>query len=95
MHEALTLGLACVAGASLGAMFFGGLWWTICRSVASTQPAVWFLGSMLLRTSIALAGFYVVSRGRWQPLLLCLVGFAIARVIVTWMLREVHHAPQS
>ncbi len=95
MHETLALFLACVAGGSLGAMFFGGLWWTIRRSVSSTQPALWFLGSMLLRTIIVLVGFYVVSRGRWQPLLLCLVGFAVARLTVTWMIREAHHAPQS
>jgi F1F0 ATPase subunit 2 len=95
MHETLTLLLACVAGASLGAMFFGGLWWTIRRSVSSTQPAMWFLGSLLLRTGVVVAGFYFVSRGRWQPLLVCLVGFAIARLTVTWMIREADHAPQS
>ena len=32
---------------------------------------------------IALAGFYYVGRGHWTRLLACLVGFAIARVLVT------------
>ncbi len=82
MTEAWTLVLAWVAGAMLGAMFFGGLWWTVRKAVSSPRPAAWFFVSMLLRTSLALAGMYVVSGGRWQRLLLCLLGFVMARVIV-------------
>jgi hypothetical protein len=37
--------------------------------------------------SIALAGFYFVSGGHWERLLLCLVGFVIARLVVTWLTR--------
>jgi F1F0 ATPase subunit 2 len=85
MREALELVLASIAGAALGAIFFGGLWWTVRRVVSSKQPALWFLGSLLLRTSIALAGFYFVSGGRWDRLLVCLLGFVIARVLVTWL----------
>jgi F1F0 ATPase subunit 2 len=87
MNDALVLMLAWVAGAGLGGMFFGGLWWTVRQGVASTQPALWFLVSLLLRTGTALAGFYVVSRGRWKPLLLCLLGFLMARLVVSWLTR--------
>jgi hypothetical protein len=38
--------------------------------------------------SIALAGFYFVSGGQWERLLLCLVGFVIARLVVTWLTRS-------
>jgi len=62
MNEAMTLTLAWTAGILLGAIFFGGLWWTIRKGVTAKQPALWFLGSMLLRMGIALAGFYL-SRG--------------------------------
>jgi len=41
-----------------------------------------FFGSLLLRTSIVLTGFTFIARGHWEPLLLCIVGFAIARFIV-------------
>jgi F1F0 ATPase subunit 2 len=64
-------------------MFFGGLWWTIRKGLSSTQPALWFIGSLLLRTCLTLAGFYVVSDGQWERLLACLLGFTIARPIVT------------
>jgi F1F0 ATPase subunit 2 len=94
MNETWSLMLALITGVSLGTMFFGGLWWTIRRSVSSRQPALWFLASLLLRTCLALAGFYFVARGHWERLLACLLGFVTARLIVTWFTRaEVTHAP--
>jgi len=89
MNETLTLVLASVAGGVLGAIFFGGLWWTVSKGASSRRPALWFFGSLLLRMSIALAGFYVVAGGHWERLLLCLLGFVIARVVVTWLTRLV------
>ena len=85
MSEALMLSLAGVAGLIMGAIFFGGLWWTVRKGVSSKRPALWFLGSLLLRTGVVVAGFYVVSDGHWQRLLACLFGFAVARFIVTWL----------
>ena len=104
MNETLTLLPAWVAGGVLGTIFFGGLWWTVRNGVSSKQPALWFLGSLLLRMSIALAGFYFVSGGHWDRLLPCLLGFVIARFIVTRFTgppvehndspaKEVGHAP--
>jgi F1F0 ATPase subunit 2 len=89
MNDTLTLALAGLAGGALGAIFFGGLWWTVRRGVVSTQPALWFFGSLLLRTSVALGGFYVVGGGQWERLLMCLLGFVAARVILTWLSRSV------
>jgi F1F0 ATPase subunit 2 len=83
MNEILLLTPALSAGVALGAVFFGGLLWTVRKGVASAQPALWFLGSMLLRMAIALAGFYFVSGGHWERLLSCLAGFVLARVVVT------------
>jgi len=48
-------------GVGLGAVFFGGLWWTVRGCTSYKQPALWFFGSLLLRMGITLAGFYVVS----------------------------------
>lgn len=103
MNETLTLVLAGMAGVTLGAIFFGGLWWTIQKGRSSKQPALWFFGSLLLRMSIALAGFYFVSGGHWARLLACLLGFVIARLIVirvtraaekpTCLTQEASHAP--
>jgi F1F0 ATPase subunit 2 len=97
MNECVTLALVWVAGFLLGAIFFGGLWWTVRKGVSSKQPALWFFGSLLLRMSIALAGFYFVSGGHWERLLLCLLGFVVARFIVTRLTRPPveHHNSQT
>ena len=84
-NDLLTLTLAWAAGTGLGAVFFGGLWWTIRQGMSSRQPALWFFGSMLLRMGIALVGFYVVSGTRWERLVSCLIGFVMARLAVTWL----------
>lgn len=83
MNESVILVLLGGAGVLLGLFFFGGLWWTVRRGLTSNRPALWFLGSLLLRTGIVLAGIYFVSGGRWDGLLACLAGFVIARFIVT------------
>ena len=88
MNDTLALALALVAGMVLGAMFFGGLWWTIRRGVTSNRPALWFFSSFLFRMTLILAGFYLIARGhQWQPLVMCLVGFIVARLIVNWLTR--------
>lgn len=88
MNETLSLALALVTGVLLGLMFFGGLWWTILKGVSSERPALWFFGSLLLRMSITLAGFYLIARGGWERLLLCLLGFVMARLVVTRLTRQ-------
>ena len=88
MNETLSLVLVLVMGGVLGAIFFGGLWWTVRKVVSSKWPAFWLLGSMLLRTGITLAGFYFVAGVHWERLLVCLLGFVIARLIVTRFTRS-------
>lgn len=98
MNDPLPLLLATAAGLLLGASFFGGLWWTVGKGLSAKQPALWFLGSMLLRMGIALAGFYFVGRGDWRRLIACLLGFIVARFVVTWLTRtsaEDHHSRAS
>ena len=83
MIEFLPLAAACAVGLLLGASVFGGLWWTVRRGVSAERPALWFLGSVVLRMSILLVGFHLVSSGDWKRLLACLLGFVIARFLVT------------
>ena len=92
-HDALALVLAGLAGMALGAFFFGGLWWTVRKSLAASQPALWMLPSALLRVGVTLAGFYGVGAGDWRRLVACLVGFVVARQITLRFTREATHAP--
>ena len=88
MNEVLLLAPALAAGLLLGAFFFGGLWWTVIKGVSSPRPALWFFGSMLLRTGVTLAGFYIVGRDDWQRWVVCLLGFVLARVVVKRLTRS-------
>jgi F1F0 ATPase subunit 2 len=77
--------LAFSSGMVLGALFFGGLWWTVRRGMLSAVPAVWFSASLLIRTALAVGGFYAVSHGEWRRLLACLLGFLAARAALLWL----------
>lgn len=104
MNNATTLALAFLGGGALGAIFFGGLWWTVRKGMASSRAALWFFASLLLRMGIVLAGFYFVAGAHWERLVACLLGFLVARLIVTRLARapadkqarlakEASHAP--
>jgi F1F0 ATPase subunit 2 len=104
MNELLSLTLAVSVGLLLGAFFFGGLWWTVRRLASTQRPSLWFFGSLMLRLSITLAGFYVVGQTDWRRLLAGMLGFMAARFAVLRITRlpheqheakagEVSHAP--
>lgn len=95
MNEPLMLTVAGAVGLVLGTVFFGGLWWTVRKGVSSPRPALWFIGSLLLRTGIVLAGFYFIGGGQWQRLLVCLLGFVIARFLVMLLARTPIEHPSS
>ena len=65
LSEAPQFLMPLLAGAILGAFFFGGLWWTIQRRLPSKTYALWFLGSLLVRTGLTVTGFYFVADGHW------------------------------
>ncbi len=71
---ALTLALDFIAGLLLGAVFYGGLWWTV-RRVSGGAGALCLVTSFLLRSLIVLAGFYAIARGTWHGAAACCVGF--------------------
>jgi len=109
MNEIMLHILVMLAGGVLGVLFFGGLWWTVKKGISSTQPALLFSVSMLLRTIVVLIGFYFIGGGHWKRLLSCFLGFIIARLLVMRYTdsqtgapsttqspaQEVHHASES
>ncbi|MBU1424972.1 MAG: ATPase F0F1 [Gammaproteobacteria bacterium] len=88
MTDALDFISSLIAGLLLGAFFFGGLWWTVRKGLKSQRAALWFFGSMLLRTGVVMLGFYWLLGDSWQRMLVGLLGFFIARLLVTWLTRE-------
>jgi F1F0 ATPase subunit 2 len=90
--------LALLAGAGIGTVFFGGLWWTVHKGLRSQNPAAWFLLSFILRMSFAVLGFYWLAKlEHWHYLAIALVGFVGTRMILTRFTnaqpKGVSHAP--
>lgn len=86
------LALGFMAGSALGAVFYGGLWWTV-RRLSGRAVGPWLVGSFLLRTLIVLLGFFAVARGPGYGVAACFAGFLAARVAVTRFTRCAHAAP--
>jgi F1F0 ATPase subunit 2 len=87
---------ALVLGLLSGAIFFGGLWWTVRLGMAARSPAAWFSVSLLFRTCLIVAGFYYIAADGLQAVLLCMCGFLIARQAVNRLVRlpsRTAHAP--
>ena len=87
--------IALLEGALLGVFFFAGLWWTVRKIESSKQVALLFLGSMLLRTSVVILGFYFILGDNWQRLVAGLLGFVIARIIVIRLTRIADQSENS
>jgi F1F0 ATPase subunit 2 len=71
-----------VVGIGLGFFYYGGLWLTVRRLPDARQPSLWILLSFLGRASLSLLGLYLASEGRWERILIGLLGFVIARVVL-------------
>jgi F1F0 ATPase subunit 2 len=75
----LHLLMAFLVGMGAGVVYFGGLWWTVRRLPFARRPALLTLGSFFVRTGISLTAFYLASGGRWERILISLLGFIILR----------------
>ena len=80
--EIITLSLAVLAGALIGTIFLGGLWWTVLYGLKVKRPALLFVLSLTARFGLALIGFYFVGGGHLERLAACLVGFIVGRGVI-------------
>ena len=89
MNDILQIMIVFMAGIALGTLFFGGLWFTLRKAVASKK--VWLLISVsfFVRTGIVLVGFYFIGAGNLQKLLLILLGFITARFLVLYFTKNI------
>jgi F1F0 ATPase subunit 2 len=81
---------ALAAGMVLGTAFFGGLWWTVSRSLTTAVPAVWFGLSAVLRMAVVVSGLYCFARLGLPSLIACLCGLLIARGAIKHLTRFAH-----
>jgi F1F0 ATPase subunit 2 len=78
---------AFASGMGLGAVFFGGLWWTVSRTLTASTPAAWIGISALLRMAIVVSGLYCFACLGLPCLIACLCGLLAARGVVTRVTR--------
>lgn len=90
MNELINTLPSLLAGIILGVIFFGGLWLTIQKGLRSKNSALIFVGSFIIRMAIILSGFYFVVQYGWKNMIVCLLGFLIARVAVTRMTKKMN-----
>ncbi len=79
MSNFIYLFISMGAGASLGILFFWGLWLTIKKGVHAQRPGLLFASSTVFRVLFVLLGFLYVSGGYFDRLGACLLGFLAVR----------------
>jgi F1F0 ATPase subunit 2 len=84
MNAWLALILSFAVGIILGLVFFWGLWATVNRLDRKRHPAIWMLGSLLLRFGLVLLVFYLLAQHLgWQHVLAAAAGFTVTRILVS------------
>lgn len=81
----LNLAIGCAAGFVLGAIFFGGLWLTARRLVASPHPGLLALLSLVGRMAVLGFGMFLVAQFGAAALITATCGILAVR---QWM---IHH----
>ncbi len=83
MNDAMGAALAFAAGMGLGGFFFYGLHLTVSRAPRSRLPGLLTAASFFLRVGAAAFVFYLFARGgHWMPVIACLGGFLVMRLIL-------------
>ncbi len=84
--DAVMLLAVFAAGAGLGAIFFGGLWWTINRLLLGHLSTSWLLASAVARFGLVVVGFLLVAGAQWPRWAAVLAGFIAARLAMARLL---------
>ena len=88
----LYVALSFPVGLLLGGFFFGGLWWSVQKLSTVRSPALLFMVSFIVRTTVVMAGFYVLLMQSLLHLLIAVGGYLVAR---TYCLRTLMPTPKA
>lgn len=89
------VGLGLVAGLAVGALYFGGLWWTVRSVTRKRRPALWLAASFAFRALLAVGAFAALLRLGSVALIAALIGFMAARWLITRFLPVTHVTRES
>jgi F1F0 ATPase subunit 2 len=91
-YSPLELCISLTFGFALGSAFFLSLWWVVFKGLTSERPVLWFIGSFFIRIGLCLLGFYFITDGNWQSLIISLVGFILARPATRLLIELTSHS---
>lgn len=91
MSAAAAWAASALAGATLGLLFFGGLWLTVRRVPEARRPGLLMAGSFLVRVGLLAAGLLLLARAGAAHLLAGLLGVLVARTLLVRRLGRLHH----
>ncbi len=77
-------------GAIIGLFYFGGLWLTLNRLATGKRWWFWLGASFLIRSTITLSAFWLLSGGDWRRIVALLTGFTVVRFL---SVKQIHHKP--
>lgn len=81
---AFHISIAFAGGLILGLFYFGTLWLIVQRLARVRKPGLVTLGGFVVRTSLTLAGFFIVMGGHWERAFACMIGFVAMRKLLTY-----------
>jgi F1F0 ATPase subunit 2 len=76
-------GIGFISGVLLGALFFGGLLYTVRHLSDWHYPKLMLLASFAGRSLIALSGFYLILQWHLGALFIALISFFLTRIYFT------------
>ena len=89
----ISIGLA--AGAVMGALYFGGLFWSVMRLKAVENKKRFLFFSWLARSVGLIGGLFVLTRYDEQVLLSGVVGLFIARFVIVRTVKKQLRAKEN
>ncbi|MCA9838570.1 MAG: ATP synthase subunit I [Trueperaceae bacterium] len=84
-----------LAGMALGGFYFAGLWLTVTFVLGRPKLAPLVILSFSLRTGFTVLGFYLLMGTSWLRVVVALLGFLLARVLLSQQLVQVQKRTSS
>lgn len=80
---------AFLIGTALGAVHFGGLYFSVTKLTHVKYPQLLMGLSLIVRMGLLLGVFYLLSKSGFQSILFALLGLMVARFIITMRVKQV------
>ena len=74
--------LVFIVGMLVGLFYFGSLWVIVRRIPMMKRPALLVIGSFFIRNAVTVLVFYFIMGGRWERLIVSMLGFILSRIII-------------